>query len=469
MRVLLVSPSPLNCGEWTIPDFDMRERCSLPIGIAILKEIVGHSHEVQLLLYDHGTNDVQQILREAAKSDVVGFSVNHLFLYPATREIVRILKAEEIDVKIIFGGVFSTHHARFVCEDGADIVVKGEGEVAFPQVLDALENGKDLSSVKGVTYKNGCNVVSTGFAPYADLNSLPPVCYDALPLKKVSYTVITCETSRGCPKSCSFCAIYPKGRWRGCSPEKSLAAMEHAYKYMRYSKSPFIFIGDSNFAGSIDRVKEIAELVDDEIPSYAPMRLDDVNEDTVKYFHKIGFKAMCIGIESASEAVLASVNKQIHARSVGRKFQLLIDHGIVPRASFIVGLPGEDRNSVISTVKYIKWLVELYGKDVHLLVFPCRRDIATKATEFETCKSFETVADSIISSHGQEFRHWALAMEYLINVYHETLEPEDQVTMFETLTEASPKAVIEMAINYNGDMPSQFLGLQRYFQSNGSC
>ena len=468
MRVLLVSPSPLNAGEWTIPDFDMREKCSLPISIGILREVIKHTHQVHMLFYDHSINDIPQILREADKSDVVGFSVNHLYLYPAAREIVRILKEEETEATIILGGVFSTRHARFVCKDGADIVIRGEGEVVLPQVLDALENGKDLSRIKGVMYKEGRNVINTGLAPFTDLESLPPVCYDALPLKEVKYTVITCETSRGCPKGCSFCAIYSKGRWRGCSPEKSLEVMEHAQKYVKYSQAPFVFLGDSNFAANINRVKEIAELVDDEIPSYTPMRLDDVNEDTIKYFQKIGFKAMCIGIESASETILASINKQIDAKSIGKKLQLLIDHGIAPRTSFIVGLPSEDRNSVISTARFIRQLTNMYGKNLHLLVFPCRRDVVAKAAEFEMCKSIETVADSVISSHDQEFRQWALAMVYLMNVYHETLDPEDQVLMFDTLIEASSRAVVEMARKYDGEMPPQFCGLQRYFESDGN-
>ena len=175
---------------------------------------------------------------------------------------------------------------------------------------------------------------------------------------------------------------------------------------------------------------------------------------------------MCIGIESASETMLSRINKQIDARSIGKKLQLLIDHGIAPRTSFIVGLPGEDRNGVISTARFIRGLIKAYGKNLHLLVFPYRRDIAAKAAEFEICKSIETVADSIIPSHDQEFRQWAFAMVYLLNVYHETLEPEDQCSMVDTLIEASPRTVVEMARNYHGEMPPQFCGLQRYFESN---
>ena len=96
MRVLLVSPSPLNAGKWSIPDYDMREKCSLPIGIGILREVIRHAHQVHMLFYDHAINDIEQILREADKSDVIGFTVNHVYLYPATREIVKVLKKEEL-------------------------------------------------------------------------------------------------------------------------------------------------------------------------------------------------------------------------------------------------------------------------------------------------------------------------------------------------------------------------------------
>ncbi|MBU7045134.1 MAG: B12-binding domain-containing radical SAM protein [Theionarchaea archaeon] len=463
MRILLVSPSPLNTGEWSVPHFDMRKRCIPPLGISILGEVIKQNHEVEMLFYDHTTNNIKQILKEAARSDILGFNIAHFIQYPATREIIRNLKQEEINAKIVVGGPFPTYHSQYLCEDGVDIVMNGEGEIAFPHLLEALENGENLSRVQGISYRENSSIYTTGAAPFPDLDQIPLPCYDVLPLSEANYKNISCETSRGCPNHCSFCAIYPHETWRGHSPEKAIIAMEHAMKYLRYSKVPCIFCVDSNFAGSFDRVKEIADLIDDEIPLYTATRLDDVNRNTVKYLKRIGFKAVCTGVESGSKSTLTSVNKNISVGLIEKKLQLLIDHGIIPRTSFIFGLPGEDKDSVISTMKQIRHMVELFGENIHILVFPFRQDISETPVEFDRYKSFETVADALIPMHDQEFRLWALALEYLVNVYHDTLQPEEQIAMFDTLIRSPPKAVIELAETYDGEAPSWLLGLQRFF------
>jgi len=463
MRILLISPSPLNSGEWTIPYFDLRKNVP-PLGISILKEIVKQDHEVKLLIYDHKVNNSQQILKEAAKSDVTGFSVAHFFQYPATREIMGKLKQEKVDTKIVFGGAFPIYHAQYLCEDGVDIVVNGEGEITFPRLLEAFETCESLNHVEGLTYRKGNKIIDTGPTPLADLDRVPLPCYDDLPLTEAHYKYMSCETSRGCPNNCSFCGIYPHKNWRAYTPDKSLALMERAQKYLKYSRTPYIFLADSNFAEDIDRIKQMADLVDDEIPSYTPTRLDNVNKNTVNYFQKIGFKAMCAGVESASEDMRANVKKGIDINSVEKKFQLLIDHDIIPRATFILGLPDEHMNNVISTLKYIGHLVELFRESIHFVVFPCRQDISTTSAEFERCKSLETVADSLISTHDQRFRLWALALVYLVNVYHNTLEPGEQIAVFDRLAESSPKTVIRLAKDYDGDIPSWLLGFHRYFQ-----
>ncbi len=463
MRTLLISPSTLNADDEPLPHFDMRTRCTLPLGIPILKEVIKHDHEVKMLLYDHTINNIQEILREAMKSDIVGFSICHFLQYPATYEIIKKLKEEEIDAKIVFGGTFSIYHAQYLCKDGGDVVINGEGEITFPRLLEALETGENLNSVQGITYREDGCIRDTGPAPFPDLESVPFPCYDELPLAEADYKHLTCETSRGCWNKCSFCAIYPHGDWRGCSPQKSVEAMELAYSYQKHSKVPYIFIADSNFAGNMKRVKLIADLIEDEIPSYCALRMESVSEKTIKYYQKIGIKAMITGIEAASEDTLASINKRLKLNSIEKKLQLILDHDIVPRTTFILGLPGEDRNSVISTVKYIRRMVELFGDKVHILVFPFRQDSAKTAAEFEKFKSLDTVADGLVSAHDEKFRLWVLALEYLVNIYHDILEPEEQIAMFDNLVKGSAADILELARTYDGKIPSWLRSFHRFF------
>ncbi len=467
MRILLISPSSLNTGEWTIPHLDGRGNMP-PLGILVLREIIGQDHEVRMLVYDYAVNDIKQILKEAAKSDVTGFSVCSPLLYPATREIVRKLKQEEVDTKVVLGGVFPTYHAQYLCEDGIDIIVCGDGEIAFPHLLETLETERSLDHVQGLTFRKGDEIIDTGFAPLADLNEVPIPCYDRLPLTEARYDHISCETSRGCWNDCSFCAIYSRRRWRGCTPEKSLALMERAHKYMKYSQRPYISLADSNFSGSIKRIKRIADLVENETPLQVPMRLDSVNKNTIKYFQKIGLKAAIVGIESASKSMLASINKNLDIDTAEKRLQLLIDHGIIPRATFMLGLPGEDKNSAITTVKYIRHLVEWARENIRISVLPYRLDVATTPAEFENFKSMEAVRDFLVSTHSQKFRLWVLALAFLADICLYTLGPREQITMLHELIENSPETTIELAKSYDGNIPPLLLGFQRYLRLNGN-
>lgn len=465
MRILLVSPSPLNSGEWAIPYKDLGENFP-PLSILTLKKFIEQDHEARILVYDYKTNDVPQILKEASKSDVVGFSLCSYFQYAATREIIQRFKQEEIDSRVVLGGAFSIYHSKFLCDDGIDIVVNGEGEIAFSNLLEALETGKNLKEVQGLTYKQDHDVIDTGEAPFLDLNEVPLPVYDELPLATADYKHIPCETSRGCWNHCSFCGIYPHRKWRAYSPEKAVAAIKHAYRYFQYSRAPYIFLTDSNFVADINRVKKIACLMDEKIPTYCCTRLDHIDEDTVTYLQKIGFKAVFVGVESASQETLNSVNKNLSVDIVEKKCRLLIRHNILPRLSFIIGLPGESRDNVINTLKYMNHMVELFGEDMNLVVFPCRLDTAHTPAEFELYKFIKTIPKTLVSEHDQKFGMWVLSLVYLINTYHNTLSIEEQTAKVDELIRYSPEAAVELAKKYDGPMRSWLQGFRRYFQSN---
>ncbi|MBU7018182.1 MAG: B12-binding domain-containing radical SAM protein [Theionarchaea archaeon] len=464
MKITLITPSPLSDGEWNIPYLDLRGLYP-SLGVPILRELIKDRHDVQMMFYDHIVNDDDQIVREAAKSDITGFSLISFFQYPATRKIIRRLHQEEVDTTIVLGGLFSTYHARYICEDGVDVIMNGEGEVAFPQFLRTIENEKPLESVSGITFRREDAVIDTGRAPLADLDTVPFPSYDDLPLEEAGYKYIPCETSRGCYNNCSFCGIFPHGNWRAYSPERAIQSMKHAYEYVRYAQAPHIFLTDSNFFVDAQRIKQMADLMEDEVPSYCPTRVDHVNRETVKYLKKIGIKEAFVGVESASESTLITIRKRLDHMVLEKKFEILLENGIVPRLSFIIGLPGEDTESVISTVKYIVRVIEQFKDNINVVLFPCRQDLATSASEFKWYTSLETASNALMSDHDNALRKWMLALVYLVNTYHNTLHPDEQIQKIHQLIKSSPRETITQAIQYDGKQRPWLGGFSRYFQS----
>jgi len=284
-------------------------------------------------------------------------------------------------------------------------------------------------------------------------------------LGEAGYKYMSCETSRGCPNNCSFCTVYPRRTWRAYPPEKAVTAMNRAYKYIEYAKMPYVFLADSNFTVSAKRINQMAELTDDEIPVYCPAQLNHLNENVVADLEKIGVKAAFMGIEAVAENTLASINKKV-VGSVEKKCQLLLDHSIIPRLSFIFGLPGEGRASVISSLKYIKHMVELFRENMDVVVFPYRKDLSTTFSEFENLKSLETTVHFLMPDHDQKFRKWVIALVYLVNTYHNTQPPEEQVVLFDKIIKSSPQTVIKLAETYGGRQRPWLCGFQKYFQSD---
>ncbi|MBU7046523.1 MAG: B12-binding domain-containing radical SAM protein [Theionarchaea archaeon] len=394
---------------------------------------------------------------------MTGFSLSSFFQYPATREIISLIKKEH-DTPIVCGGPFPIHQGRYLCEDGVDIVVRGEGELIFMDLVEALESGKHLNKIQGLVYRKGKTVIDTGFAPLPHLDSIPLPSYDELPLAEADYKQISCETSRGCPNNCSFCTVYPHRNWRGYPPEKALRAMEHAYEYVQYAQLPHVFLADSNFTVNAHRIKEMAEAPFDEIPSYCPVQLGHLNKDMVENLQKIGVKSVFIGVESVSQNTLASINKRINIDSVEKTCQLLLGYGIFPRLSFIFGLPHESKSSVISTLKYMRHLIAQFGEYMNIVVFPYHKDIATTSTEFENLKSLEKTTAFLMPDHHQKFRNWVTALVYLVNTYHNTLPPEEQIDKVDMVLKSSPQTVIDCARNYDEKKRPWLSGFQKYFQ-----
>ena len=115
-----------------------------------------------------------------------------------------------------------------------DIVVEGEGDETFVELLKAIENKEDLRKVKGLTYKDGSETVKTGYRPLLNVEELLPIPWELLNVEKYVHRDMYVkgrqrvldlgQTSRGCPFDCGFCssAEIRERKWRAMSSEKSL-------------------------------------------------------------------------------------------------------------------------------------------------------------------------------------------------------------------------------------------------------
>ena len=157
------------------------------------------------------------IYRECARQvlefepDVAGFSVQ-CTTYPPSVRIAEELKKLKPGVRIIFGG----HNASFVDEltlsrfPFVDAIVRGEGEISFPELVQAFDKQTSLDSVDGVTFRAGARIIRNPDRQLIeDLDSLPVSDYAFVPPLHVyrdacgiRRSIAILEVGRGCPRRC---------------------------------------------------------------------------------------------------------------------------------------------------------------------------------------------------------------------------------------------------------------------------
>jgi anaerobic magnesium-protoporphyrin IX monomethyl ester cyclase len=300
--------------------------------------------------------------------DVVGIT-SDTRRFPGALEIAK--RAKQQGCTVVMGGP----HPAFVDDDVlmggyADFIVKGEGEISFPDLLETIKRGDDPCQVKGISYLVHGNVTRT--APrdlVEDLDSLPfparhLVDIDAYKRFGVKYggkrPLAILSTSRGCPNACEFCATPQMygGRWRARTPESVVSEIEHVYHDYGYRAIAFC---DDNFTVSPRRVREICRLLIEKNLdiwwwSFSTTTALLRNEDMVSLMAKAGAKTVYIGVESPDPETLKELNKDAAVNAPSEAVALLKRNKLDIFASYILGGMNEDTAAILRTIRFARSL-----------------------------------------------------------------------------------------------------------------
>ena len=341
-----------------------------PIGIyyvgAVLKE---NNYEVEILNW-HAINKTPEKIHErlAAKPpDVIGFSILHANRWGGI-EIAQVAKKLNPKVKIVFGGIGASllweHLLRHFSE--IDFVVIGEGEYTFLNLIKWIEGGDEElpKNIKGIAFRENGKVVKTDSADLQpDLDRLPnPANY---------YEYQHLSSTRGCAWDCAFCGSPQfwghKIRFR--SPENFVE--ELALLYQKGVR--FFYISDDTFTMDKKRVIEICKLIigkNLKITWFAISRVNHVDEEILYWMRKAGCIQISYGVESGSEKIRKVLNKKIKPDQIKKAFSLTVQYGILSRAYFIYGSPGETWDTIQETLDLIHEIKPLSMLVYILDIFP---------------------------------------------------------------------------------------------------
>jgi radical SAM superfamily enzyme YgiQ (UPF0313 family) len=365
LRVVLINPNARGQSRLMLP--------VPPLGVTTLAAMArarGHAVEVwdQFAARESAAAVAARLAREPV--DLVGFSV----LTPAepmVREVVWLYRLQGGTARVVLGGVHATVFHRELVDAGiADVVVRREGEGPFGGLLAALESGRPLGEVAGLTFRDAGRTVATDDAEQLrDIDALPVPAWDLVregldvyaqaPSLGLYGRSLPILASRGCPRRCSFCGqeIFHKGvRVRGLD---SVIAEIDALGTKHGAKN-FVFL-DANFPVSRGHGHRfcdalIASGLHRAMGWSTELKVDLVDRDLLFHMREAGCRNVEYGFEVGSETVLEATDKGTRVEHALEAMRLTKETGIHAFGLFMIGLPGETTKDVWRTFRLARRL-----------------------------------------------------------------------------------------------------------------
>ncbi len=301
---------------------------------------------------------------------VIGITSTIASIYEAYR-LAKLIKSS-FKIPLVIGGPHATFSDEEILnKSNFDIVVRGEGEEILNEIVKTIKRGHNLDDVSGISYKKDGKIVKNNSREFiADLDKLPFAARHLVPLEKYESHAFTFITSRGCPFNCGFCQVSGKDglKWRYRSAtniiEEIKLVLRNYPNVKKVSgpegKRPMVFFVDDNFMVSIKRVEEICNMIIEQgINIYwdANARVDtiaNISEERLELLKKSGCLHIFLGVESGSEKILKSFNKQIIKSDILKSAERLKKKGIFFTASFLLGYIDETKSDLKATIQFAK-------------------------------------------------------------------------------------------------------------------
>ncbi|HEY2383245.1 MAG TPA: radical SAM protein [Terriglobia bacterium] len=295
--------------------------CAPPLALLALAPIA-EQRGLKVEVVDSTTQPdyCERIVGQLNDAVCVGISIVTGPMIVEAIEVAKAIKAVRPDVPVILGGWHpSTLAEQSLRAPYIDVIVRGQGELTFGEILDRLVSGRTLEGVEGCSYRDSeGQVIHNPGRRTVNISELPAKAYhlvDIEPYARLSGSRwVYYASSHGCPYDCSFCSnasLYGRA-WNALPAAR---VVEELVDVVRRFRLDLVSIVDDNFL--VDRQRGIdiaAGLIESGvkfnwcIQTTANFLIRSSDEE-LKLMRKGGLCRVFIGAESGSDDVLASVNK----------------------------------------------------------------------------------------------------------------------------------------------------------------
>jgi radical SAM superfamily enzyme YgiQ (UPF0313 family) len=249
-------------------------------------------------------------------------------------------------------------HTSFLPEEGmehADFIVRGEGEFAFQELVDAIQRGDGFEAIQNLTYRNADGVIvhNPERSKIANLDVNPIPDYRLIEGWKPG-GVISVATSRGCPFSCTFCSVpgmYGHA-FRTHSIDRVLQELE------LHKGNLYTFFADDIFTANKKRVKELLRgmITRGLTPQWgAQVRTETVDDpELLQLMRDSNCFNVYVGFESINPRTLKLFQKKQDLAKIERSIERFHAHKIRIHGMFVVGSDEDDVETLDATAAFAR-------------------------------------------------------------------------------------------------------------------
>lgn len=354
----------------------------LPWGLVyITQSILDEGHEVTVLDVNAHRWSNEEMIDKISKTDFdVVASGGIITVYSYLKWVTLEIRKRYPDIPIIAGGFVAAPIPELIfSKTGVNIICYGEGDITIKELLNMLETGGDISSIRGLILKNNDGIIKTPQRPLIknlDDIPIPKKAYEKFPMdiylrngkdirlldsewaknnkkENLDLTSFTLLSGRGCTHACTFCYRMIKGMRKFSSDY----VIEHiTFLKDKYGVSNFIF-SDELFVSNPEWVYEFCDKIisnglNIHFRTYA--RANSLSKELLEKMKQAGCFWLSIGFESGSQKMLDLMNKKIDVTKNYEAVDLIKEAGINLTPTFIIGLPGEEIDTLEETREFIQ-------------------------------------------------------------------------------------------------------------------
>jgi len=317
------------------------------LGLAMLSAMLkkaGHQPLVLDYLIFPNIPSIDDFMRQF-EPDVVGVSIFSASFNESAKVIETV---KNYGTPIIIGGPHVSIYAEDLTKLGADYIVKGEAELVIVQIIENASKQQSPRFIQATLPNNLDELPFPDFESFYDYKNI------------TSYPLLT---SRGCPYNCSFCCVsqVSSRKWRPRNVYSCIVELRYAIKCL--PKLQNVEIMDDNPTVNIIHFKRfLKEYIKSELSNrirdfaVANIRADRINKELIELLEKAGVKHIAIGVEHGDGEVFSLISKGETLGDIKSATQLIKSSKIKLGCCFIIGLPADNFEKTMMSVKLAKEL-----------------------------------------------------------------------------------------------------------------